>query len=279
MGITGFTFIVFPLCLIWLGRPMRLLHLILIFTIFQASAAFTIGNLGVQSELIPALCFIGFVILQLLLGAKYPGQNYVLRLSIPFIIVSIWGLATSYVLPRAFEDKTYVWPQKSVFGQIPLSVDAISINQDIYLLIDTVFVIAAMYLTRTKLNLKSIINVYFVSAFLATAVGLWEFANKIAGVPYPEEFFSSNPGFAVLTGQQIGAIPRINGPFSEPAALGGYMAAAVCATGWMLLQGHRQKIIKILFVTGLLMVSLTTSTTGFAVLVISSVLVAFFLAL
>ncbi len=88
-----------------------------------------------------------------------------------------------------------------------------------------------MFLTKSKISLKSLMHAYFLSGFAAAAVAVWQLGSRVAGFPYPESLFYSNAGWAILTEQQIGAVPRINGTFSEPAALGGYMAAAVCSTG------------------------------------------------
>jgi len=273
MGVTAFSFILLPLSLLWFQQPMRLLQMLLVSSIFEAAAAVTIGSLGVQPGLVPALAFIAFTSLQLLLGRRYPGQAQAWRMSRPFVLVAAWAIAGSYAMPRMFEGKAYVWPQK---GTLPYAITlleptATNLNQDFYLLLNTaLFVLAAMFLTKSKISLKSLMHAYFLSGFAAAAVAVWQLGNRVAGLPYPESLFYSNPGWAILTEQQIGAVPRINGTFSEPAALGGYMAAAVCSTGWLILQGNRDVIIRLLFVVGLLTVMLSTSTTGFGVLAVSA---------
>jgi hypothetical protein len=125
-----------------------------------------------------------------------------------------------------------------------------------------------MFVTASRVALKSLMTCYYVSVFLALGVGVWQFASRTAGLPYPDTLFYSNPGWALLTAQHIGAVPRINGSFSEPASLGGYMAAAVCASGWLMVQGHRQVMIRVLFVASLFGTLLSTSTTGFGVLAV-----------
>jgi len=279
MGVTAFSFILLPLSLLWFQQPMRLLQMLLISSIFEAAAAVTIGSLGVQPGLVPALAFIAFMSLQLLLGRKYPGQAQAWRMSRPFVLVAAWAIAGSYVMPRIFEGRAYVWPQKATppYAITLLEPTATNLNQDFYLLLNTaLFVLAAMFLTKSKISLKSLMQAYFLSGFAAAAVALWQLGSRVAGLPYPESLFYSNPGWAILTEQQIGAVPRINGTFSEPAALGGYMAAAVCSTGWLILQGNRDVMIRLLFIVGLLTVMLSTSTTGFGVLAISAAGVVFY---
>lgn len=271
MGLTAFSFILLPLCLFWAMAPDKLLKLMAVVSIFEAAAALTIGSFGVQPGLVPALAFMGYVVLQLLLGASYPGMAGAWRLTRPFVFMTVWAVATSYVMPRAFEDAVYVWPQKSTppFVLTALAPNPANINQDMYLIIDCIFlVLTAAYLTKSRLALGSFIRAYLMSGFVVAAVSVWQFASRVAHLPYPESLFYSNPGWAILTEQSIGAVPRINGPFSEPAALANYMASIVCATGWLLLQGNKEPMIRWLFVAGLMTMAISTSTTGFGVLAI-----------
>ncbi len=269
MSVTVFSFIILPLCLLWAGSPALLLRLMLIVSIFEAAAAFVVGGLGVQPGLPPALAFIGFVSLQLLLGVRYPGTRQTLRAVLPFVLVTAWALVSSYVLPRMFAGKVMVWPQKQLppFSITPLEPTSSNINQDCYLLIDCVFCVAsALYLTKTGLRLVSFLNAYLISGFLVAAVSVWQFASKVAGIPYPEDVFYSNPSWAILTAQSIGRVPRINGPFTEPAALATYMFSIVCATGWIMLRGNATPMTRTLLTVALLTMLLSTSTTGFAAL-------------
>ena len=271
MGVTAFTFILLPLCAIWALRPDRLLKLMLLAQVFEAAAALTIGSLGVQPGLIPGLAFLVFVMLQFLLGARYPGDQAAFRLMRPFLLVTIWAVVTSYVMPRLFHGQVYVWPQKEIppFVIAPLEPSSSNINQDVYLVIDSLIaILGACFLTRSGLSLLPFLRTYLVSGYLAAGVAAWQFASRIAGIPFPSDLFYSNPGWAILTGQRIGALPRINGSFSEPAALASYMASIVCASGWIMLQGHRDPWARWAFVAALGTMMLSTSTTGFAVLAV-----------
>jgi hypothetical protein len=105
---------------------------------------------------------------------------------------------------------------------------------------------------------------------MVVALSVWQLASKLAGAPYPEELLYSNPGWAILTTQQMGLVPRINGPFPEPSSLAGYMAGIVCACGWTVVQGNGNMTVRLLLVLGILTMALSTSTTGFGVLAITA---------
>jgi hypothetical protein len=146
------------------------------------------------------------------------------------------------------------------------------LNQDFYLAINCILlVLTALFLTKSKLSLAPLIRAFFLSGFVVAAVAVWQFGNKVAGVPYPNELFYSNPGWAILTGQSIGVVPRINGSFAEPSAMASYMSSIVCAAGWLMLQGNRDTMVRLLFIVGLMTMGLSTSTTGFGVLAIVAV--------
>jgi hypothetical protein len=269
MEFTDFTFIIVPLTMVWIGNPQRLLELTAAACAFEAAAAFIVGGFGLQPSLVPAFAFLPYVALQGMLGAQYPGQAAAWKLCVPFMLVTLYALAGSFVLPRMFEGLAMVWPQKSLppFVMIPLAPSAGSFNQDCYLAANACLLLfGSVFLTRNGLVLRRILNFWFLGGFLAAGVAVWQFANRVFGVPYPDTLFYSNPGWAILTGQDMGAIPRINGSFSEPSSLGGFMAACACAAGWMLLNGHRDRLVRVMFVIGLGTTFLSTSTTGFATL-------------
>ena len=274
MGLTEFSFIELPLCLLWALQPERLLKLMVLAQVFEAAAALTVGSFGVQPGLVAAMIFVLFVLLQLLLGARYPGDVAAWRLVRPFVLVTVWALASSYVMPRLFHGQVYVWPQKEIPPYViaPLEPSSSNINQDVYLAISCLLVVlVSAFLTRTRSPLLPFLRTFLWSGILVAVVSVWQFANKIAHVPYPSDLFYSNPGWALNTGQQFGALPRINGPFSEPAALASYAASIVCASGWLMLQGHRDQLARWAFVAALGTMFISTSTTGFAALAVVAV--------
>ncbi|MBB2167975.1 hypothetical protein HLH36_06325 [Gluconacetobacter aggeris] len=281
MGITFFFLVLAPLCIIWATRPDRLIQLMVIMGIFEASAAITIGGFGIAPSILPAMTMIAYIGMQFLLGARYPGRARVWPLAAPLIGIAGWALLTSWLSPRLFEGRAYVWPQKSTppFVITPLAPTSSNLNQDLYLLLNIVlFVMVALYATRQgpaghPFHPVGILRTYFASVLLAFGFGVWQFASHVAHVPFPSDILYSNPGWSILTEQTIGSLPRINATFSEPSAFGGYMAAGAFCSGWLILNDFPGTLVRITLAVAIAGVLLSTSATGIVSLGIGALIV------
>ncbi len=266
---TAFGLIAIPLCALCTLQPERLLQLAILGAAFEAAAVLTFGTFGVQPALLPVAMFAGYVLLQLLLGARYPGTRIVLWAVTPFILVTAWALLGSVLLPRLFAGEVDVWPQKPTppFMATPLQADFSNINQDFYALADCVaLLLASLFATATHVSPRRLLGAFWLSAYLAIAVAIWQFLGRMTGLPFPTEFFLSNPGYAQLSDQMLGGLYRINGSFTEPAALASFLSGVVGAAGWCLLSGRGARHLRILLPLALVAMIVSTSTTGYAVL-------------
>jgi hypothetical protein len=258
-----------PFCLWFWRRPAALLMLVLIYSVFSAAAVVVIGGFGVTPALLPSVVFIGLFVVNAVNGVRYPAERQALLLLFPFILVMFGALSSSIIMPRLFEGEVLVWPQKvtAFFVRSPLAPNAGNITQDMYLLINALLTVAAaLYLTRRGPLLAHLLDCYFVGGLLVAVISLWQFSGTILHVPYPSDFFLSNPGWALLSGETMGSITRLNGPFSEPAALAGYMCASLSASGWVILNGDDRLLPRLAFWGALIVVLLATSSTGYITL-------------
>ena len=269
--ITALGAIILPLCIFYWRTPLRLLQLVFIGAAFAAAAVLVIGSYGVAPGLLPAILFIGYFLLRLALGASYPTGHGVLRVLTPFILVVIGALVSSLLMPRFFEQQIFVWPQKlSGFAVLsPLSPNSGNYTQDMYLIIDAGLTIAAsLYLVTIGRNMQLLFNFYLYAGLMVAFISLWQFAANTVHVWFPTAFFLSNPGWALLSKESIGAVIRITGPFSEPAALAGYLCGIVGASSWMIFNGDRRLLTLLTFLMSLGVLLLCTSATGYAALLI-----------
>lgn len=258
--------ILFPLCLLLWARPFLMLQILMLVGILPAAAVLVLGGLGVQPTMVPALAFMSFVLLQWVLGVRYPGDRPVMALCFPFIMVVTWTLMASFIMPRLFMNVVMVWPQKTdaVGGRVLLTPSFGNISQDMYLIINVMFlVMAARFLTRSDIRIEKLYGAFLLSGWCVVAICVWQFAHRVAGVPFAEKFFYSNPGWAVLDTQVAGPVPRINASFSEPAACASFLGEILFSSVWIVLQGYSVMWARWLVPASALALACTTSTTGF----------------
>jgi hypothetical protein len=277
--ITPIGALLLPICLWFWRRPSALLLLVMIYSAFSAAALVVVGGFGIAPSLLPTVLFIGIFLINTFNGIYYPAKRLVLGLLCPFILVVCGALASSIIMPRLFEGDVLVWPQKAVAysTRSTLAPNSGNITQDLYLLADALLTVSgSIYLSRSSSLLTHLLDVYLLSGLLVICISLWQFCSTILHFPYPADFFLSNPGWAQLSDQTMGWLTRLNGPFSEPAALSAYMSAITATSGWIILNGGRRLLLFLSFWGGLATTLLTTASTGYVTLIALSVLVLFY---
>jgi hypothetical protein len=273
MEITALGYILLPLSLVLIPRPNSLLQITFIASAFGAAVPFIVPlggqRFGLPPGFVPALAFIAVV------GLDYMSRNLreiegeVGHALFPMIVFTATALAGAVVLPRMFSGEFQVWPQRVglLNSAVWLAPSAGNVTQCLYLIVNTIFlVLATLYVSRSHVRPMTIVRAFLASGYVVAALTLWQFANKLTGVYYPKDFLYSNPRWAILTEQAFGDVNRITGPFVEPASLAGYSSAVALACLWLLLRGHGNFWIGMLFLLSLLDILLSTSTTGIVVI-------------
>ncbi|WP_246395697.1 hypothetical protein [Gluconacetobacter tumulisoli] len=267
--------LLFPLCLALWMRPDRLLEILMVAGAFPAAAALILGGMGVQPPLVPGMAFISYALLQRMLGVRYPGDRIAWWLCLPFVLTTVWTVMGSIVMPRLFMNSVLVWPQKGdgTGHQVLLAPSFGNVSQDMYLLINvTLMVLAAGFLTRGDIRIDRLYRAYLFSGWVVCAICFWQLAHRLAGVPFPETLLYSNPGWSILNGQMAGPVPRINGSFTEPSACATYLAGILYSILWVVLQGYRLPMARLLIPFASIALLCTTSTTGFATMAVGLLL-------
>ena len=272
MQITLLGLVLVPLSLLWAYQPVRLLQLALVASIFEAAAALIVGgSFGLQPAMVPGVLFIVYIVMQYALGMRYPGEGVVFRATLPLVVLLAYALLSAWLLPDAFAGQVLVWPQRPdplAGGMIPLEHTSGNVTQPLYLMLNVIFTVAvALFLTRGAVPYQSIIVAYMLGGYLVVGLAFWQFASRNTGLPFPDDLFHSNPSWAIVE-QAFGSVPRIQGPFTEPAALAGYMAGVAFCALWLSVRGYQVMRPNLLLALALMTTLLSTSTTGIITLVI-----------
>ncbi|HEX3984678.1 MAG TPA: hypothetical protein VHX12_13365 [Acidisoma sp.] len=270
MGVTLLGIVLLPLGLVWATNPVRLLQLAFIAAIFEAGAAFIFGSFGLQPALVPGLIFVVYVVAQYLLGMRYQGEAHILRTLAPLIALLAYAVLSILVLPQAFQGRIMVWPQRPDMldpGYVPLTFTAGNVTQTLYLaLYSMVAICAALLVTRSGFKFESLLRAYLFGGYLVIGLTFWDFAYRVAGVPFPTDILYSNPNWEIVN-QTIGPVPRIQATFSEPAALAFYLSGLFFCCLWLNAKGWRIMRVDILLGLCILAMLCSTSTTGILTLV------------
>jgi hypothetical protein len=279
MHLTVLGAVIIPLSLSVAGRPVWLVQLALVTAVFEAGAALLIGSFGFPVAMVPGLIFILFIVAQYALGMRYAAEGVALRAMLPLLALLFYALLSITVLPQVFGGTIMVWPQKidPVSPQaVPLAFGAGNITQTLYLSMNVVAaVITALFLTRTAFPYQRILAAYLLGGYIVVGLSLWQFASRVAGVPFPTDILYSNSGWAIVE-QSLGSVPRIQGPFSEPAGLAFYLSGVCFCTLWLAARGYRLMNPNLLLILASGTMLLSTSTTGIVTLALGFPLVTVF---
>ncbi len=269
MSVTAFGIIVLPLALLFLGKPERLLQMAILFAVFDAAAALILGEgrsgFGLSPALVPMLIFVGYIGLQYMLGMRYPGEATVLPVLTPLMMLMVWAAFSGQTMPRLFEGQLMVWPNRPDIitpDFVPLSYTSGNVTQTMYLALNTfIAVVTALFMSRARIPYAKLLNTFLMGGYLVVVISFWQLASRVSGVFFPEDFLWSNPSWAIVE-QALDTVPRIQGPFTEPAALAFYLTGLSFCCLWLSMHGYKAMRPDILFGFAVVTVVLSTSTTG-----------------
>ena len=270
--LTAFGILVLPICLACSLSPELLLCVVIYTGGFEAAASLVLGSFGVQPNIPPTLLFMGHLLVLRMMGSRFRGNAEVVRAMAPLLIFIACVLVGAVILPHLFAEGVSIWPQKSdEHAQVPLTFSAANITQSAYMILDIAFVwCCATYIASFPVRTRRLVSAYFGCALLVVGIAVWQFASRVAGIPFPNDFFYSNPGWLVYPDQAIGSVPRTNGPFSEPAALAAFLCGPTYASAWLLMHGRGSRLVKWTLAASVFGMVLSTSTTGFVILFIGA---------
>ena len=252
------------------ARPAVLVALVLVGGIFDAAAALVVGGgFGVPVAMVPALLLAGHVVAQYALGMRYPGEALVFRAMLPLLLLAAWAVLSAQVLPDLFGGRIMVWPNRPdplAPVAVPLQRDSGNVTQTLYIVTNTIIsLLAAVFLTRAAIPWGRLVEAYLLGGYAVVILCFWNLAARLGGVWFPAELLYSNPSWAIVE-QWLGPVPRIQGPFSEPAALAVYLSGLCMACLSLAIAGWRRFRPMLLLLLAIACMLLSTSTTGLAVL-------------
>lgn len=270
----SFTYIglvVIPISLfIFFLLPRFLLPWAIATSVLQAASVFNIGGafpIGITPYFfVTMLIAARFIPLWLSGRLRFTANEPVLLYLRPLLLLNMWSVASAFVMPALFNGVPVDLPRAGMdaASMTPLFWSLSNAAQASYLCLDSIYVIYIMWRSADSQFLENCVYVFRWSGVFVTAVGVYQLIAHVFGLPYPSTFFNSNLAWSQSINQHFGNAWRISATFTEPSAAASYF---IMWTSFLLFYAITVKPSMwhhwVLLGSGIVMLMLTTSTTGY----------------
>jgi hypothetical protein len=270
MTLTPIGLVLIPLSVgTFLFRPDYLGPLAIILSAFQAASVLNVDGsfpIGVTPYfLVLTLIAIRFIPLWLSGKCSFKRSDAAIAITQPLWILTIWAVASSFLLPWLFAGVGVDVPRAGMDSPetSPLRWTLSNAAQAGYVALDAIFVVYLIWCGRTRGYFERLIRAFVVAGLIAALVGAYQYVAHYSGLPYPTTFFNSNPGWRQLLSEEFSGIWRLSATFSEPSAAGSFFAVWSTLLLFLAAGGPDGGWAWPVFMLGVLMLFLTTSTTGY----------------
>jgi hypothetical protein len=271
MSITPIGLILIPVSLfIFYFRPKFLIPWAIIVSAFQAASVVNVGGgfaIGVSPYFfVVSLVAIRFAAACLQGRLGFNRGDMALDLTRPLLMLVAWGVASAFLLPHLFAGIHVDTPRLGMdpVSTTPLEWSMSNAAQAGYLILNSVFVIYVMWRSNDSYYIDQLASSFVCAGAIASAVGGYQLAAHLLGFRFPAEMFNSNAGWQQLVSQKVAGAWRVSATFNEPSSAGIFFAA--WTTYLLFLTMDRRSatgLLWVLFWCGIVMLILTTSTTGY----------------
>ena len=271
MSITPIGLVLIPVSLfIFYFRPKFLISWAIIVSAFQAASVINFGGgfaIGVSPYFfVVSLVAIRFAAacLQGRLGFKQ--GDIALDITRPLLMLVAWGVASAFLLPHVFAGMLVDTPRLGMdpVSTTPLEWSMSNVAQAGYLILNSAFMIYVIWQSTDAHYIDQMASAFVWAGAIASAVGAYQLAAHLLGFRFPDEVFNSNAGWQQLVSQKVAGAWRVSATFNEPSSAGIFFAA--WTTYLLFLTMDRRSatgLLWIFFWCGIVMLILTTSTTGY----------------
>lgn len=271
MSITAIGFVIIPISFaIFFAAPYQLLPWAIAVSVLQAASILNVGGafpIGVTPFFfVTILICLRFGPLWLSGRLGFGGDEYIRAYLCPLLLFALWGLVSCFLLPSFFAGTPVDSPRAGMDADAmaPLHWSLSNAAQGAYLGLSCIFVIYVVWESIDRLQLERCIAAFRWSGAFAAGVGAYQLAAHVTGLPFPTTFFNSNLAWAQLTNQTIGGAWRISATFTEPSAAGSYFVMWTSLLLVSTIDNEKATWSEwLLLLSGLAMLALTTSTTGY----------------
>lgn len=137
---------------------------------------------------------------------------------------------SAFVLPVLFKglpvDSARAAVGFSYYQQMPLHWTFSNVGQAGYVVLDLIMVLRLLQLSVVPGRLQRLVNAFSWAGIFVAAVGIYQLACHLLGIPFPSWLFNSNKVWTELPNQFIGnGFSRVTSTFVEPSEAAAFVAA------------------------------------------------------
>jgi hypothetical protein len=263
--IGAITVVVGLFCLLF-GTPSVVIAFVVLCNLGSA-AALLLGGANVQ----PAHLFLTFLVVSTLFWRRLATEILgALRIPQPgfwLLCLVLYGLASGYVMPRLFADRTFIVPLGASEhlitsdGVVPLGPVSSNITQSIYLIGDLVCFIVIVAVGSTAKGVETLAKALIAYAAVNILFGFLDLVTASTGTQDLLKFIR-NAQYTFHDEESVGNMRRIIGAWPEASAFAGTTLGPCAFTGMLWLSGRKPLVTGPLALVSLLFVIFSTSSTG-----------------
>jgi O-Antigen ligase len=213
------------IALLWKLTRGNVLAIVLFTCVFDAASALNFGGIGLAPWI--ATLVLGIAV-KLIFGHR--PFVFAKQINLPafgFLLAFIlYAIVSSVAGPNLFSGI----PVQKLESIQPLSWSTTNLSQLCYLLaVAVVFMLAA---SRQLPEMEEAIQWYVRGCVVSCFFAIYQLANAIFHVPYPDAVLYSNPSHMIYPAYQMSGFWRLNSTFPEASEMAGFFALAVGMLGW-----------------------------------------------
>jgi hypothetical protein len=237
-------------------------------TLFGAAAAVLIGSANIQ----PAHLFLAFVAATALTRRReVAGAVGAIRMPEPgfwLMCLVLYGVATGFAMPRLMEGSTQIIPlgvseYADTGSTVPLGPVSSNFTQGIYVVADLVCFTMIVAIASTHAGFMAVTSGLVAYAAGNVLFALLDLGTYSTGTQWILEFMR-NARYTLHIEEEVSGLKRIVGSFPEASTFAHSTLGALGFTGTLWLCGRRPALTGALALASLVLVVLSTSSTGLA---------------
>src|SRR4051812_31164840 len=201
-------------------KPERLLSLLVLASVFEASSVFNSSvesfQLGVPPfyvvEIFIAMQFVSLLARggSLLPQPDDPRRRYL----VPLFLFWGWACASAFILPHVFSGMPVYEPRGGIDEQYealtPLRWSFSNLAQALYLTLNLCTLLYAVNIVKTREQVNSLIKTLALAAGIAVIAGVVQRIAIFQGWSFPYELLNNNPGYSQGYDQSVEGVQRVN---------------------------------------------------------------------